>query len=109
MSFLAYKKKALGFGKFIGNKGGLITYFKYKQTSFAFLNSHLKSGVKNIKIRNQNYSELFRRFQIGDFTITHRFDYLFWFGDLNYRVENGWKETVNLIEKAKLDEIKLFC
>jgi len=36
------------------------------------------------------------------------FDYLFWFGDINYRTAHGWQETVDLIEKFNLEEIKKY-
>lgn len=42
--------------------------------------------------RNQNYSDILRSLALGDkrlsaFDLTLRFTHLFWFGDLNYRVD----------------------
>lgn len=42
--------------------------------------------------RNQNYSDILRSLVLGDkrlgaFDLTLRFTHLFWFGDLNYRLD----------------------
>lgn len=42
--------------------------------------------------RNQNYINILRFLNLGDkklspFDITHRFTHVFWFGDLNYRID----------------------
>lgn len=42
--------------------------------------------------RNQNYSDILRSLALGDkrlsaFDLTLRFTHLFWFGDLNYRLD----------------------
>ena len=45
-----------------------------------------------LRRRNQNYSDILRSLVLGDkrlgaFDLTLRFTHLFWFGDLNYRLD----------------------
>uniref|UniRef100_A0A8C7G922 phosphatidylinositol-3,4,5-trisphosphate 5-phosphatase n=1 Tax=Oncorhynchus kisutch TaxID=8019 RepID=A0A8C7G922_ONCKI len=56
--------------------------------------------------RNQNYVSILRFLNLGDkklnpFDITHRFTHLFWFGDLNYRIELPSTEAESIVTKIK--------
>ncbi|GAA6111367.1 phosphatidylinositol 3,4,5-trisphosphate 5-phosphatase 2 isoform X1, partial [Tachysurus ichikawai] len=64
----------------------------FNGTSFGFVNCHLTSGNEKIHRRNQNYLDILRQLSLGDkqlnsFDISLRFTHLFWFGDLNYRLD----------------------
>jgi hypothetical protein len=56
---------------------------------------------KRLEVRNQNYRDIlkglssFSRNGLGD--IHHEFDYLFWLGDLNYRIELSRDDIINKI------------
>ncbi|KAH0625346.1 hypothetical protein JD844_033880 [Phrynosoma platyrhinos] len=85
---------ALGVGRAgrWGNKGAVGVSFMFNGTSFGFVNCHLTSGNEKTARRNQNYLDILRLLSLGDkqlssFDISLRFTHLFWFGDLNYRLD----------------------
>ncbi|NXV84996.1 SHP2A phosphatase, partial [Calonectris borealis] len=81
-----------GIANTLGNKGAVGVSFLFNGTSFGFVNCHLASGSEKTHRRNQNYSDILRSLVLGDkrlgaFDLTLRFTHLFWFGDLNYRLD----------------------
>ncbi|NXV00831.1 SHP2A phosphatase, partial [Cettia cetti] len=81
-----------GIANTLGNKGAVGVSFLFNGTSFGFVNCHLASGSEKTHRRNQNYSDILHSLALGDkrlagFDLTLRFTHLFWFGDLNYRLE----------------------
>ncbi|XP_068599213.1 phosphatidylinositol 3,4,5-trisphosphate 5-phosphatase 1 [Brachionichthys hirsutus] len=95
-----------GIANTLGNKGAVGVSFMFNGTSFGFVNSHLTSGSEKKLRRNQNYTNILRFLNLGDkklnpFDITHRFTHLFWFGDLNYRVEFPSTEAEFIVSKIK--------
>ncbi|XP_068175791.1 phosphatidylinositol 3,4,5-trisphosphate 5-phosphatase 1 isoform X2 [Antennarius striatus] len=95
-----------GIANTLGNKGAVGVSFMFNGTSFGFVNSHLTSGSEKKLRRNQNYTNILRFLNLGDkklnpFDITHRFTHLFWFGDLNYRVEFPSTEAESIVTKIK--------
>ncbi|XP_065840685.1 phosphatidylinositol 3,4,5-trisphosphate 5-phosphatase 2-like [Oscarella lobularis] len=84
----------------LGNKGAVGISFFFNGASLCFVNSHLTSGNEKCHRRNSNYYDILRGLQLGQatkksvFDLSHRFHHLFWFGDLNYRVECGSFEEV---------------
>lgn len=83
-------------GGLSGNKGGLCITFKFGETPFCFVNCHLNAHDENYERRNQDAKAINAGLRNGleGFDVTAQFPYVFWFGDLNYRVE------------ATLDEVK---
>uniref|UniRef100_A0A8C7G7T0 phosphatidylinositol-3,4,5-trisphosphate 5-phosphatase n=1 Tax=Oncorhynchus kisutch TaxID=8019 RepID=A0A8C7G7T0_ONCKI len=95
-----------GIANALGNKGAVGVSFMFNGTSFGFVNSHLTSGSEKKIRRNQNYVSILRFLNLGDkklnpFDITHRFTHLFWFGDLNYRIELPSTEAESIVTKIK--------
>ncbi|KFQ96278.1 Phosphatidylinositol 3,4,5-trisphosphate 5-phosphatase 2, partial [Nipponia nippon] len=91
-----------GIANTLGNKGAVGVSFMFNGTSFGFVNCHLTSGNEKTARRNQNYLDILRLLSLGDkqlssFDISLRFTHLFWFGDLNYRLDRGarilWKSS----------------
>ncbi|NWX59129.1 SHP2A phosphatase, partial [Promerops cafer] len=81
-----------GIANTLGNKGAVGVSFLFNGTSFGFVNCHLASGSEKTHRRNQNYSDILHSLTLGDkrlggFDLTLRFTHLFWFGDLNYRLD----------------------
>ncbi|NWX28222.1 SHP2A phosphatase, partial [Notiomystis cincta] len=81
-----------GIANTLGNKGAVGVSFLFNGTSFGFVNCHLASGSEKTHRRNQNYSDILHSLALGDkrlggFDLTLRFTHLFWFGDLNYRLD----------------------
>ena len=110
----------------MGNKGGVAIRFRFHDSSFCFVNSHLAARMGNVQRRNQDHKEICRRlaFQVGGgdssgddhlgsggsgkasksgsgraFGIFDH-DFLFWLGDLNYRISNMTDVEV----KARISE-----
>uniref|UniRef100_A0A8C6XNZ3 phosphatidylinositol-3,4,5-trisphosphate 5-phosphatase n=1 Tax=Naja naja TaxID=35670 RepID=A0A8C6XNZ3_NAJNA len=60
--------------------------------------------------RNQNYLDILRLLALGDkqlssFDISLRFTHLFWFGDLNYRLDMDIQETLNYINRKEFEPL----
>ena len=99
VSELRSLKKPTGIAHIMGNKGGLITSFKVEETSFCFLSCHLAARENRVMQRNQNIKDLVEmkpgRLDI-DFTI--EFDYIFFIGDMNYRIEEDYNKAVEVFD-----------
>ncbi|XP_014667322.1 PREDICTED: phosphatidylinositol 3,4,5-trisphosphate 5-phosphatase 2A-like [Priapulus caudatus] len=98
---------ALGMFPF-GNKGAVGISFYYNATSFCFINAHLTSGHERLHRRNQNFKDILRGLQgLGDkslnmFDLTNQFHHVFFFGDLNYRVDFQQTTVVQEAEALRL-------
>ena len=81
--------EATGVAHVVGNKGGLGIKVEYKGTSMVFLSCHLAAHMGHVEDRLSNVREIFRNLRFGNTKIemTAQFDYLFLFGDLNFRIE----------------------
>ncbi|XP_026546265.1 phosphatidylinositol 3,4,5-trisphosphate 5-phosphatase 2-like, partial [Notechis scutatus] len=93
-----------------GNKGAVGVSFMFNGTSFGFVNCHLTSGNEKTARRNQNYLDILRLLALGDkqlssFDISLRFTHLFWFGDLNYRLDMDIQEILNYINRKEFEPL----
>eukprot|EP00123_Amoebidium_parasiticum_P017739 comp23970_c0_seq1/m.42504 comp23970_c0_seq1/g.42504 ORF comp23970_c0_seq1/g.42504 comp23970_c0_seq1/m.42504 type:complete len:673 (-) comp23970_c0_seq1:844-2862(-) len=81
-----------------GNKGGLCISFKCGHTRLCFINSHLNAHAENMERRNEDCRNIHWGLTNGplkdpdgapefDFDVASQFPYVFWFGDLNYRLD----------------------
>ncbi|CAG8598360.1 7965_t:CDS:2 [Paraglomus brasilianum] len=93
---------ATGIANLFGNKGAVGISILFGYTSFLFINSHLAANKGKLKQRNCNVKKIQRELKLKGFNktdkaqdVTDRFDYIFWFGDMNYRVN---------LERAVVDE-----
>lgn len=97
-----------GLANALGNKGAAAVSFCFEGTSFCFVNAHLTANTEKCERRNQNFRDILHGLSssqgnrvLSDFDLTHLFHHVFWFGDLNYRVE----DDVNVVvERAKKEE-----
>ncbi|KAJ8256748.1 hypothetical protein COCON_G00189000 [Conger conger] len=99
-----------GIANTLGNKGAVGVSFMFNGTSFGFVNCHLTSGSEKIGRRNQNYLDILRLLSLGDkqlssFDISLRFTNLFWFGDLNYRLDMDIQEILNYINRKEFEPL----
>ncbi|XP_009994924.1 PREDICTED: phosphatidylinositol 3,4,5-trisphosphate 5-phosphatase 2 [Chaetura pelagica] len=95
-----------GIANTLGNKGAVGVSFLFNGTSFGFVNCHLASGSEKTQRRNQSYSDILRSLALGDkrlsaFDLTLRFTHLFWFGDLNYRLDMDVQDVLAHITKRE--------
>ncbi|XP_061300266.1 phosphatidylinositol 3,4,5-trisphosphate 5-phosphatase 2-like [Pezoporus flaviventris] len=99
-----------GIANTLGNKGAVGVSFMFNGTSLGFVNCHLTSGSEKTARRNQNYVDILRLLSLGDkqlssFDISLRFTHLFWFGDLNYRLDMDIQEILNYIGRRELEPL----
>ncbi|KAJ3297487.1 inositol polyphosphate 5-phosphatase [Borealophlyctis nickersoniae] len=95
---------ATGIGQVLGNKGGIGIAAKFEDTSILFVNSHLTAGHDKVAERNNDYKRINEELKLPGFhardakyrETVDRFDFVFWFGDLNYRI-NGTRPIVDAL------------
>ncbi|KAJ3040563.1 inositol polyphosphate 5-phosphatase [Rhizophlyctis rosea] len=97
----------------IGNKGGIGVGMKFSETSLLFVNSHLTAGHRRVVERNDDVWKInteLKLFGYGDEDraspgAVDRYDFAFWFGDLNYRI-NGTRAIVDaLLENDRVEAL----
>eukprot|EP00943_MAST-04B_sp_MAST-4B-sp1_P005614 g5614.t1 len=78
-----------GLGHIMANKGGLLISFLYKTYSLAFISAHLAAHLQHFKKRNEDIWEILQEARTADKDLDAfiQHDYVFWMGDLNYRVD----------------------
>ncbi|VFR00318.1 unnamed protein product [Cuscuta campestris] len=92
---------------FIGNKGSISVSMSVYQTLFCFVCTHLTSGDKDVDAvkRNANVHEIHRRTHFntepggGLAKCINDHERIIWMGDLNYRINLSYEETLELISK----------
>ncbi|XP_031360615.2 phosphatidylinositol 3,4,5-trisphosphate 5-phosphatase 2A [Lonchura striata] len=99
-----------GIANTLGNKGAVGVSFLFNGTSFGFINCHLASGSEKTHRRNQNYGDILHSLALGDkrlggFDLTLRFTHLFWFGDLNYRLDMDVQDILSHIVKKEFQAL----
>ncbi|ONK80841.1 uncharacterized protein A4U43_C01F22380, partial [Asparagus officinalis] len=102
----------VGIMGYIGNKGSVSVSMSIYQTPFCFICTHLSSGEKHgdeIR-RNADVQEIHRRTRFSTTgmglpqTILDH-ERIFWFGDLNYRINLPYERTHELISRKKWSEL----
>lgn len=116
---------ACGIAHMLNNKGGIVVSMDYKSNSIAFVSAHLAAHLKNFTRRNSDVKEILNEARIKNHRLdaSIQFDYIFWIGDLNYRVdlwtarggekpdekgeshEKHWNEVKTLVDGEKWSEL----
>lgn len=98
---------ACGVGDVLGNKGGASVFFRYEDTTICFVTCHLAARAERIKERRQDFLKLTKMMRFGDkeIDLLMQCDHVFWFGDLNYRVEKGFHLAVAAAESKRYEEL----
>ncbi|XP_078067977.1 phosphatidylinositol 3,4,5-trisphosphate 5-phosphatase 2A-like [Mustelus asterias] len=99
-----------GIANTFGNKGAVGVSFLFNRTSLGFVNCHLTSGSEKVLRRNQNYLDILRLLSLGDkqlssFDIALRFTHIFWFGDLNYRLDMDIQDILSHVSKKEFEPL----
>eukprot|EP01059_Diplonema_ambulator_P033768 TRINITY_DN7208_c2_g3_i1.p1 TRINITY_DN7208_c2_g3~~TRINITY_DN7208_c2_g3_i1.p1 ORF type:complete len:403 (+),score=32.18 TRINITY_DN7208_c2_g3_i1:49-1209(+) len=87
-----------GFFNSFGNKGAVCVRFKYEQKSFCFINAHLAAHQSEVNRRNRDHDRIVNLSLFSTHPqniLSH--DSVFWFGDLNYRLEMPRSAVVDSI------------
>ena len=99
-------KKPTGIANLIGNKGGVLISFRLEDSSYCFLSCHLAARHNRLQLRNQNTRDLLTmRPSDPNIEFSVEFDYVFWLGDLNYRIDENFYEAIKLIDSGQLSEL----
>ena len=87
-------KTKTGFGGTAGNKGGVLLRFIFYNTSMCFVCSHFAAHQKQIRERNEDFRQIYEQSEFVGQAVTstskievRNHDYIFWCGDLNYRID----------------------
>nr|CDS31929.1 synaptojanin 1 [Hymenolepis microstoma] len=89
-----------------GNKGACAVRFQIGSTSLCFCCSHLTAGQTAVKERNAEMHDIAQRLILGpDKRNVLMHDYVFWFGDLNYRINLPNDEVKSLISRSAWSEL----
>ncbi|XP_007896485.2 synaptojanin-2 isoform X1 [Callorhinchus milii] len=88
-----------GMGGKTGNKGAVAIRFQFYSSSLCFVCAHLTAGQNQVKERNEDYREIAQKltFPMGQNIFSH--DYVFWCGDLNYRIDLPNDEVLQHVKK----------
>lgn len=97
-----------GAGGTVGNKGGVAVRFKLHNTRMCFVCSHLAAGKSHVVERNQDMADIARRLDFGKGRSLDSHDYVFWFGDLNYRIELPNEECRAMCAAKAYDKLLAF-
>ncbi|KAL0228095.1 hypothetical protein RCL1_004238 [Eukaryota sp. TZLM3-RCL] len=107
----------------MGNKGAVITTLKIGDTNIALINSHLAASMNKVQRRIQDATDIITRFESILIERNNRsdlfseetsalepnsiydFDYVFWIGDLNFRIELEHVKILELLKSNNLSEI----
>ena len=98
ISHVEYASQATGIGGVVGNKGGVAVSLKFQDIRLCFLSCHLAAHRKFLAERNRDCEDVLNMLQKKLATPSASYlsdwDYVFFFGDLNYRLT---KEEANKV------------
>ncbi|XP_070780505.1 inositol polyphosphate 5-phosphatase K [Enoplosus armatus] len=79
-----------GLGGYWGNKGGVSARMTIFGHPVCFLNCHLPAHMRNLEQRMEDFESILQQQQFDGGTATGVLDHdvVFWFGDLNFRIED---------------------
>jgi hypothetical protein len=99
--------EATGIGHVGTNKGGISISFSVNGTSFLFIGSHLAAHQEKVSDRNSDYREIINGIKPlnGQYDATNETQYVFWMGDLNYRLDIDRPQAIAMIQKGRLEEL----
>ncbi len=77
-----------------------------------FVNCHLTANAENWAKRNANFCDIVARLNLGQKRLSridasNQFHHLFWFGDLNYRINLPPENTIAAIKSQEFSQLVL--
>ena len=106
---MSVAKTKTGLGGAAGNKGGVLLRFVYYNTSLCFVCAHFAAHQKQVKERNDDFRQIYEQSQFvggSRLKLTPRnHDYVFWCGDLNYRIDMANDRCRSLIGERSWPEL----
>ncbi|QDZ22083.1 inositol phosphatase [Chloropicon primus] len=95
---------ACGVANMYGNKGAVGCRFYFNETPLTFINVHLAAHEGAAHDRNVNTANILQKLSLGghpSLDVLPQSSYLFYLGDLNYRVNIEYSEAVSLCKESK--------
>jgi len=95
----------------VGNKGSIGVSFKLNETRLCFICSHFASDTSQLQKRNADYrsTKQHMKFEYNanlDYYDLDNHDAVFWFGDLNYRLDKvSLTQTLEQIYSNQLEQL----
>eukprot|EP00004_Rigifila_ramosa_P024224 TRINITY_DN6954_c0_g1_i3.p1 TRINITY_DN6954_c0_g1~~TRINITY_DN6954_c0_g1_i3.p1 ORF type:complete len:684 (-),score=134.78 TRINITY_DN6954_c0_g1_i3:8-2059(-) len=95
-------KEATGVAGVGFNKGGVGVSLRFYDTRMCFVNCHLAAHQDKVEQRHQDVRDILMGLRLGNpnIEIDVQFQHIFWFGDLNYRLDLD-RDTVLVAIKDK--------
>ncbi|XP_022344336.2 inositol polyphosphate 5-phosphatase K-like isoform X1 [Crassostrea virginica] len=92
-----------GMGGWWGNKGGVSIRFDLNGVNLIIVNSHLAAHMHNSAERIEDFFTILDTQKFRDKDVDHLLDhdYIFWMGDLNFRIDDLTREEVEKYIKQK--------
>nr|XP_058945495.1 phosphatidylinositol 3,4,5-trisphosphate 5-phosphatase 2-like isoform X1 [Pocillopora verrucosa] len=111
ISHLQQSSVKTGIANALGNKGGVGISFSLGPLSLCFINCHLaaRGTPARVRRRNQNFLDILKGLNLGQkgvFGITHQFHHVFWFGDLNYRIDMDVQDVLNAVRANHFTKLR---
>lgn len=99
---------ATGIGGVVGNKGGCFVSLQFNETTFCFVGCHLAAREERYEQRCQNFQQILSGIsaaQPAGLGADTWFDYLFWTGDLNYRLTADRSQVVRWANECNVEAL----
>ncbi|TPX44380.1 hypothetical protein SeLEV6574_g04531 [Synchytrium endobioticum] len=103
---------ATGFAQVVGNKGAAAIGLKLESMSLLFICSHFAAHQDGVLDRNNNFKRINAELRLSGLSNaitgkppTERYDCVFWFGDLNYRIDVPRDVAVKQIAKHNFEAL----
>ncbi|KAI8906958.1 Endonuclease/exonuclease/phosphatase [Gorgonomyces haynaldii] len=104
-------KLGTGIGNMLGNKGAVGISILFGDTSLLFVNCHFSAHATKVQYRNKDFLRInedlglygFNEHDARQKRLCDRYDHVFWFGDLNYRVLGPRGMVDRLLDQGKMD------
>eukprot|EP01135_Chromosphaera_perkinsii_P010282 Nk52_evm24s2085 gene=Nk52_evmTU24s2085 len=101
-------REATGIAHVLWNKGGVGITFEIYRTQVCFITSHLAAHQQKVKERNSDFHEIMEGLKLGQkHSILHSSPYVFWCGDLNYRIDMSKEDILGDMEKGDYERMRL--
>ena len=93
-----------GPGGNLGNKGCVAASLWIGSSSLCFISAHLAAHTEKLKVRNQNYHTIVQKLGLGlkEWPVLVKYDHVFFFGDLNYRLEMPEKDLFDQLRSRDM-------
>ncbi|BHF57749.1 Synaptojanin-1 [Sparganum proliferum] len=85
-----------------GNKGAVAVRFELGSTSLCFCCCHFSAGQSAVRERTSEYYDISSRLILPGKRRVASHDHVFWFGDMNYRIDLPIDEVKSLLRQDRL-------